>query len=105
MTDPPKAAPTETEASISKADSGSIVNVNGIMIAIVTGPPRPGSTPTQSPITVPRIMNENCFNCSAALKPRSIWSSIAAADLFQLERNVSMSQSPTTPWGRLTPAR
>ena len=68
--EPPKAAPTEIEASISSADSGSIVKVNGIRIAIATGPPRPGSTPTQSPITVPATMNRNCFNCSAAISPR-----------------------------------
>src|SRR6266511_1728708 len=67
--EPPNAAPTEIEASMRSADSGSIVKVNGIRIAIATGPPRPGSTPTQSPITVPRIMNRNCFHCSAAHRP------------------------------------
>ena len=56
MTDPPKAAPTEIDASISSAESGSIEKVNGIRIAMATGPPRPGSTPTHSPITVPAIM-------------------------------------------------
>lgn len=81
VTDPPKAAPTEIEASISKADSGSIENVNGIRIAMATGPPRPGNTPTKSPITVPRMMKENCFNCSAAPKPKRRLSIIAPAGL------------------------
>ena len=99
--EPPKAAPTEIEASIKSADSGSMVKVNGIRIAIATGPPRPGSTPTQSPITVPAIMNRNCFHCSAAISPRIRLSSMAP----QWERKLSMSQSPTTPCGRLTPTR
>ena len=70
MTDPPKAAPTEMDASISSAESGSIENVNGIKIVIATGPPSPGKTPTQRPITVPAIMNMNCLNCRAAVRPR-----------------------------------
>src|SRR5215467_2569199 len=78
VTEPPKAAPTEIDASISSADSGSIENVNGIRIAMATGPPRPGSTPTHSPITVPTIMNRNCLSCSAAMRPRMRWSSISA---------------------------
>src|SRR6516164_11812812 len=57
VTDPPKAAPTEMDASISSADSGSIENVNGMRIAMATGPPSPGRTPTHSPITVPTTMN------------------------------------------------
>jgi hypothetical protein len=71
VTDPPKAAPTEMDASISKAESGSIEKVNGIRMAIATGPPRPGNTPTHNPMTVPAIMNRNCLTCSAAVKPRT----------------------------------
>src|SRR5712691_4572036 len=78
VTEPPNAAPTEIDASISSAESGSIENVNGIRIAMATGPPRPGSTPTQSPITVPTIMNRNCLSCSAAVRPRMRLSSISA---------------------------
>jgi len=70
VTDPPKAAPTEMDASINSAESGSIENVNGIRIAIATGPPSPGKTPTQRPITVPAIMNMNCLSCRAAVRPR-----------------------------------
>jgi len=70
VTDPPKAAPTEIDASISNAESGSIENVNGIRIAMATGPPRPGKTPTHSPITVPSTMNRNCLSCRAAVRPR-----------------------------------
>src|SRR5262249_5267517 len=42
VTDPPKAAPTEMDASISSADSGSMENVNGIRIAMATGAAEPG---------------------------------------------------------------
>ena len=85
VTDPPKAAPTEIDASISSAESGSIENVNGIRIAIATGPPRPGNTPTHSPITVPTTMNRNCLGCSAALRPRMRWSSMGG--IAQVARN------------------
>src|SRR5262245_59228904 len=79
VTDPPKAAPTEIDASISSADSGSMEKVNGIRIAMATGPPRPGSTPTHSPITVPSIMKTKCLNCSAAVRPRTRWSNMRLA--------------------------
>jgi len=69
VTDPPKAAPTEIDASMSSAESGSIEKVKGIRIAMATGPPRPGNTPTHSPITVPSTMNRNCLSCSAAIRP------------------------------------
>src|SRR5436305_5604695 len=86
VTDPPNAAPTEMEASINSEESGSIEKVNGIRIAMATGPPSPGSTPTQSPITVPRIMNMNCLSCSAAVRPRMRLSSIRRGSaLAQIE--------------------
>src|SRR4051794_25447239 len=86
VTEPPNAAPTEIEASISSDDNGSMEKVNGMRIAIATGPPSPGRTPTHKPITVPAIMNRSCFACRAALNPRTRLSSIGSArpeaDLF-----------------------
>src|SRR6201747_3073311 len=55
--------------SITMADVGSMVKVNGSRIATPFGPPRPGSTPTKMRSTSPTIISASVFHVSSTAKP------------------------------------
>src|SRR6266700_4440123 len=55
--------------SITMAEVGSIVKVNGNRIATPFGPPSPGSTPTKIPSTSPTIISSSVFHVSRTAKP------------------------------------
>src|SRR5882672_5249872 len=57
--------------SITMAEVGSMVKVNGSRIATPFGPPRPGSTPTKMPSTSPTIISAIVFHVSRTAKPCS----------------------------------
>src|ERR1700754_4946531 len=57
--------------SITIAEVGSIVKVNGKRIATPLGPPSPGSTPTKMPSTSPTIISASVFHVSRTAKPCS----------------------------------
>src|SRR5689334_21599441 len=69
--------------SITIADVGSIVKVSGSKIATPFGPPRPGSTPTNTPRRRPTSISARIFHVSSTAKPcrRSVSASIASARL------------------------
>src|SRR6267143_5845160 len=69
--------------SITMADVGSIVNVNGSRIATPLGPPSPGSTPTKMPSTSPTIIKASVFQVSSTVKPCN--SRVKASIGFALE--------------------
>ena len=51
------------------AEVGSIEKVNGNRIATPFGPPRPGSTPTNTPSTSPTIIRASFWNVIRVKKP------------------------------------
>src|SRR5262249_48564455 len=55
--------------SITMAEVGSMVKVNGSRIATPLGPPSPGSTPTKMPSTSPTIISDSVFQVSRTPKP------------------------------------
>src|SRR5450631_1041980 len=55
--------------SITIAEVGSMVKVNGSRIATPFGPPSPGSTPTKMPSTSPTIIRASVFHVSRTAKP------------------------------------
>src|ERR1700751_3586107 len=55
--------------SITIAEVGSIVKVNGSRIATPFGPPSPGSTPTKMSSTSPTIIRTSVFQVSRTAKP------------------------------------
>src|SRR5947207_2862891 len=57
--------------SITIAEVGSMVKVNGSRIATPLGPPRPGSTPTKIPSTRPMIIKVMIFQVMRTAKPCS----------------------------------
>src|SRR5438034_7171680 len=57
--------------SITMAEVGSIVNVNGNRIATPLGPPSPGSTPTKMPSTSPTIIRARVLHVISTAKPCS----------------------------------
>src|SRR5262245_24300755 len=63
VTDPPNAAPTEMDASISSGESGSMENVNGIRIAMAPGRLHPGHAPTERPHAVPKDLHVDLHHC------------------------------------------
>ena len=46
-----------------------MLNVNGSRMATPFGPPRPGSTPTMTPITMPIIISPTLYQVRTTPKP------------------------------------
>src|SRR6478609_8549666 len=57
--------------NITMAEVGSIEKVSGSRIATPFGPPRPGSTPTNTPSTRPTSISASVFQVSSTAKPCS----------------------------------
>src|SRR4051812_24615071 len=63
--------------------------MNGSIRARVVAPPRPGSSPTQKPSTIPSAMKASAFHCSTSTSPSSRASSIAYSPNLNLRRSLA----------------
>src|ERR671937_534742 len=67
--------------------------MKGSMSARVVAPPRPGSSPTQKPTTIPSSMKAKAFHCSTSTRPSSSASSTANCRIPYDVRNQASGRS------------